>query len=129
MKENKISVEIDRPVADVFEFTINPRNTHLWIDSVIREEANEFPIKLGTEYRNVNAKGEWSEYNVVQFAQNKIFEMSQKNSSYHVRYSYENLSNNKTRLTYFEWVDNGEIQGPFSENTLQKLKSVMENQK
>ncbi len=37
MKENKISIIIDLPIKDVFEFTINPNNTHLWIESVVKE--------------------------------------------------------------------------------------------
>jgi hypothetical protein len=126
MKDNKISIEINRPVSEVFEFTINPNNTHLWIDGIVHEEANESPIRLGTEYRNVNKNGEWSEYEVVQFKPNKIFELKQKNSLYNVRYTYEQLSNTKTKLTYFEWVEKGELDGPFTIAVLEKLKSVME---
>lgn len=29
MKENKISVVINRSIEEVFEFTTNPKNTHL----------------------------------------------------------------------------------------------------
>lgn len=34
MRENKITVVIDKPINKVFEFTTNPKNTHLWIPSI-----------------------------------------------------------------------------------------------
>ena len=126
MKENRLVIEINRPVAEVFEFTINPRNTHLWVDSIAKEETNELPIKLGTRYRNVNRQGVWSEYEVVKFSLNKVFELKMKDASYHVRYDYEPVSGAKTELTYFEWVEDGELDGPFAITTLEKLKRLME---
>lgn len=126
MKENKIAIEINSSVSKVFEFTINPANTHLWIENIVREEANGSPINVGTEYRNLNKKNKWTEYEVVQFYPNKIFEMKQKNDSYHVRYTYESISDNKTKLTYFEWVDEGELEEPFSLVVLEKLKKIIE---
>jgi len=126
MKENKISIGINRPVSEVFEFTINPNNTHLWIDSIVREETNESPIKLGTEYKNLNKKGEWARYKVVQFKLNDIFEMKQENSPYSVRYTYEPISDTETKLTYHEWVEEGELDGPFTIDVLEKLKKMIE---
>ena len=126
MKENKLSLEITRPVAEVFEFTINPNNTRLWIDNIVHEETNESRIQLGTEYKNLNKKGEWTKYKVVKFKLNKIFEMKQRKSSYHVRYTYEAISDKKTKLTYFEWVEDGELDQPFSPSVLEKLKKVVE---
>lgn len=128
MKENKIVIEINSPVSKVFEFTINPESTHLWIENIVREEANESPIRVGTEYKNLNKQNKWTEYEVVQFYPNKIFEMKQKNDSYHVRYTYESIFDNKTKLTYFEWVDEGELEEPFSLVVLEKLKKIIEDQ-
>ena len=128
MKDNKIIIEINCPNSKVFEFTINPDNTHLWIDNIVREVTNEFPIRLGTEYKNLNKQGKWTEYKVTSFELNKIFELKQKDNSYHVRYTYESISDNKTNLTYFEWVDEGDLEEPFSPVVLEKLKEVIENQ-
>jgi len=126
MEENKISVVINSSIKKVFEIVINPKNTPLWIDEIVKEETNEFPVKIGTKYKNLNKNGDWSEYEVIQFVQNKIFELKSKNSSYHVTYTFELISDNQTKLTYFEWVDNGELNKPFPPEILEKLKKVIE---
>ena len=126
MKENKISIEIDKPIQEVFEFTTNPKNTPLWIDSIVSEQSDQWPIKIDTKYKNVGREGTWTEYLVVQIIVNKLFELKQVNGSYHVRYTYEKISDKRTKLTYFEWVDNGELESPFSIDVLEKLKKVME---
>jgi len=128
MEENKIVIEINCPASKIFKFTLDPANTHLWIDSIVQEETNESPIRIGTEYRNLNKQGKWVVYEIVRFEPNRMFEMKQKNSSYHVRYTFERISDNKTKLTYFEWVDEGELEEPFSPAILEKLKEIIEKQ-
>lgn len=126
MKENEISIVINRSVSEVFEFTTNPKNTPKWIENITREETNEFPIGLGTKYRNVNRQGKWTEYAMVAFNKGKMFEMKQKDSLYHVRYTFEPISNAKTKLTYYEWVEDGELEDLFTLDILKKLKEAME---
>lgn len=126
MKENEISIEINCPVKEVFAFTINPKNTPLWIERIVSEEASEFPIQLGTEYKNISKNGDWTQYKVTQLKQNKVFELKQKSGLYHVLYKYEALSESKTKFTYIEWVDDGEIEHPFTLAVLKKLKKVVE---
>ena len=125
MRENKISVAIDRSVSEVYEFTTNPSNTHLWIDGIVHEETNEYPIRVGTIYRNINAQGEWTEYRVVQLVQDGLFELN--NGRYSVRYLYEDLPVKGTELTYFEWVSEGELDEPFTVEVLEKLRTCMES--
>ena len=48
MKQNKIIVIINRPIEEVFEFTTNSKNTHLWIPSIEEEIAEEYPPKINT---------------------------------------------------------------------------------
>ena len=127
MRENKISVIIDRPAHDVFEFTINPKNTPRWTDSIVKEEANEKKVRLGTKYRNVNKRGVWSSYTVTKLVADRLFELKQENSTYHVRYSYEKVSEGRTRLTYFEWVETGDLEEPFQEEVLNRLKECLES--
>ena len=55
--------------------------------------------------------------------------MKQSNSPYHVRYIFEKISNKKTKLTYFEWVDKDALNEPFSLSVLEKLKKLMEENK
>ncbi len=126
-QKNKISILINVSLSKVFEFTINPNNTHLWIDSVVEEKIDKFPIKLGTEYKNVNQKGEWTEYIVVKFETDKIFELKEKEGDYSVRYEYKEISPKETELTYFEWVEKGELKNLFLISTLEKLKEVLES--
>ncbi len=125
MKENKISIVINRPASEVFDFVINPENTPKWIDSLVKEEVNEQPIKRGTIYRNVNKAGEWSEYEMVEFEKDKSFVMKDKGSTYHVKYILEPLGNGVTELTYFEWMTEGELSNPFTKAVLEKLKTIL----
>ena len=126
MKENKISIQINKPVGEVFEFTINPKNTPLWVESIKIEETNKWPPEVGTIYRNQDVSGAWSEYIVFVFDPNKTFELLAKDNNYHVRYTYSELKNEGTELGYFEWVDSGELKNPFLKDTLLKLKEVVE---
>lgn len=128
MKQNRLSIEINCPASKIFKFTLNPANTHLWIDNIVREETNESPAKIGTEYKNLNRQGKWTTYEIVRFKPNRMFEMKQENSSYHVRYTFEPVSGNKTKLTYFEWVEKGELEEPFPPIILERLKEIVEKQ-
>lgn len=126
MQENKISVVINRTVEDVFLFTITPSNTSSWIPSIEREETNEWPVKVGSRYKNVGKDGNWSEYVVTNIQANKIFELASKDGAYHVRYTYLALTPSQTRLEYFEWMNTGDLKDPFEQLVLEKLKKVLE---
>ena len=126
MKNNILEIIISAPVEEVFEFTINPSNTPKWIKNIVREETNERPVKIGTVYKNLNDKGIWTEYEVIQLEENKLFELKQKNNSYFVRYDYKLISPGTTKLTYTEWVEEGDINNPFGKDVLEKLKEIIE---
>ena len=85
MKEKKLVVRIKKPVHEVFTFLLNPENTPLWIDSFIKEEINEAPVKVGTIYRNLNKDGQWNEYEVISLEEDKQFEFLKSDHNYHVR--------------------------------------------
>lgn len=126
MKNNRVKIKIYKPVEFVFEFTINPKNTSFWIDGIEVEKTNEWPAKIGTIYRNKDKSGNWSQYQVVKLDQNKLFELLSSDNNYHVRYIYSALDNKATELEYAEWVDRGELENPFGQEILEKLKSVIE---
>ena len=125
-RKNTISIIINSPVAQVFQFTTNPQKTPLWIEHITFEETNEWPVKLGTQYKNVNKEGEWATYEVVEFQRNTLFQLKQKNDFYSVRYDYTVLSSNKTKLIYSEWVEEGVLTRPFTISILEKLKRIIE---
>lgn len=128
VKDKRLTIQINKPVAEVFEFTTNPKNTPLWIDFIAVKETNEWPVKLGTVYRNKGSNSPWSEYEMTEFEENKTFTLSKKNGDYHVRYVFTPLTNSSTEMEYYEYVDKGDIEEPFTIEILQKLKEVVEKQ-
>ena len=128
MNKNKLTVIIKKPVKEVFEFTINPDNTHRWINSVEKEESSEWPIKIGTIYRNRGKNDKkWSEYEVIKLEVNKLFTLRKSDLNYYVEYTYRSIDETTTELTYFEWVNDGDIEDPFEQDILNKLKVRIEN--
>jgi len=127
MQENKITIITNKPIEEVFEFTTNPKNTHLWIPSIDEEIAEEYPPKIGTQYKNRGNDSDWDFYKVVEFQNDKIFTLSDLENNYHVKYSYRKINDNQTEMEYFEWMKNGELNNPFTDDIIQKLKSVMES--
>ncbi len=125
MKSNKLLIQINKPIEEVFSFTVNPENTPKWIDSIVKEETNEWPIKIGSIYKNQGKDGNWSEYVVTEFKENKMFVFTKR--KYNVKYIFR-PTNSGTELEYFEWVNNGNLEEPFTEDILKKLKEVLENE-
>jgi hypothetical protein len=126
MKNCRLTININRPVSDVFGFTLDPKNTPLWVDSIVKEEVNEVPTKVGTKYRNVDKAGVWSEYLVTKYEKDKLFEFTAADKNYHVLYTFTQLSESSCKLEYFEWVENGELDAPFTLHMLEKLKLALE---
>lgn len=126
MREKKLVIRIDKPASFVFEFTLNPKNTPKWLGSIVKEETNEWPPKLGTIYRNGNREEKWDEYKLTEFVENKMFVMTSKDGNYNVRYKLTPVDENTTDLEYYEWVNEGELENPFTLEILQKLKKLIE---
>ncbi len=128
MKDKKLTIVINKPINEVFKFTINPDNTPKWIDGIAVEETNETPPKLGTIYKNKGESGNWNEYEMTSFEQDKTFELTRINGSYHVRYTFTPIDENSCEFEYYEWVDDGELDDTFSQKVLEKLKRIVEQQ-
>jgi len=126
MKDNKIVIIINKSPKQIYDFYINPKNTPLWIDSIIQEETSVWPIQIGSIYRNQNRQGKWMEYTVTKLQSNEVFELVSKDGNYHVRYTHKIIDNISSELEYYEWVDKGELEEPFTFTILQKLKKVLE---
>lgn len=126
MKNNKLTIQINRPVDVVFKFTITPPNSTPWIPGIVVEKTNEFPVKIGTVYSLKNDVGNWSVVTVVAIKENELVEWVSEDENYHCRYRLKKLNNNSTELEYFEWVNKGKIAAPFTDKILSGLKTVLE---
>jgi len=128
MKRNKLNIRINKPVHTVFTFTITPPNSTLWTSSLVKEETNEWPIRIGTIYKLQNKNGEDSEVVVTAIKENEYVEWISKDRNYHCRYTFKSIDENDSELEYYEWVDKGDLEEPFTLNILEKLKSVLESE-
>lgn len=126
MKDNKLTIRINKPAQEIIAFTLNPKNSPVWIESLIKEEASDWPVKVGTIYRNQNRNSEWNEYVLTELKEDG-FTMTQKNRDYHVRYTLTPINTKTTEFEYYEWVNSGELQDPFTQDVLEKLKKILEN--
>lgn len=126
MKEWKLEIDIERPVEEVFLFSIDPHNSPKWIDSFGEEVTSAWPVALGTVYRNRGKGGPWNSYTVTAFEENKVFELTSEDGGYCVRYIFEDIGRGVTRLRYHEWVKHGELDAPFGMEALEKLKGLIE---
>ncbi len=126
MKSNKLTIQINKPVHEVFIFTITPPNSTKWIPSVVKEETNEWPVRKGTVYKLQNEKGKFSEVIVVVIKENEVVEWISKDQTYHCRYTFRLIDENISELEYYEWVDTGELDEPFTLEILGKLKLLLE---
>jgi len=127
MNKNKIIITINRPIADVFEFTTNPKNTPLWIPQIDEEVSDRYPPKISTIYKNHGKSGKWNHYAVTEFEKNKLFTLKSEDNNYFVRYTYRKINEKITEMQYFEWVKEGEIAGPYTPDIFQGLKKIMES--
>ena len=127
MKDNRLIIKIAKPSAEVFAYYTNPKNTPLWWNAVTVEETSEWPIKMGTTYRSKSKDGNWSEFTVTDLKENEVFELTSKDGKYHVRYTHKPIDENSVELEYYEWVDEGKMEDPYTMEILGKLKTAIEN--
>jgi len=126
MEENELQITINRPVQDVFAFTLNPVNTATWIDGIKQEETNEWPVKVGSIYRNESTDGVWNQYELTELHENESFTLQSTEGNYSVQYTFKESGDAQTNFTYHEWVNEGVLDELFTLNHLQKLKEVLE---
>ena len=128
MKENKLSIIIDKPARVIFDYTLNPKNTPRWIDGIEVEETNDWPVRVGSTYRNRGSNGTWNEYTLTELVNGQAFTLKSKpDGNLSVRYTFAKLSDNSTQLNYHEWVDQPPLTHAFTQEALEKLKSILES--
>ena len=126
MRELILTVLINRPIDVVFDFLIDPDHSPDWIESFKEEKAAPWPPRIGTMYRNANQAGEWSEYKVEAFKPPRHFGLASTSSNYHVEYFLSAPSPLTTRIGYHEWVDEGDLDEPFTIEPLERLRKILE---
>lgn len=126
MKENKLTIFINRPVKKVFEYSLESDNVPKWITSIKEEIPEERPIKVGTKLKNIGINSNsWNFYEVIDFEQDKTFTLKRLNGDYFVRYTCTKKDGG-TDFEYFEWAEN-ELDGLMEISALELLKELIEN--
>ena len=126
MKENRLNIFINKPVKEVFDYSLESNNVPKWILSIKEEIPLERPVVKGTKLKNIGVNSnQWNEYEVIDFEQNKTFTLRRLNGDYFVRYTCTEKDNG-TDFEYFEWAENGELDGLMEMSALELLKRNIE---
>ena len=122
MKENRLTIFINKPVKDVFEYSLESSNVPKWINSVKEEIPLERPVRLGTKLKNIGVDtNTWNQYEMIDFQPPKTFTLKRLNGDYYVRYTCIE-KNGGTEFEYFEWAEK-ELDGLMEIEALEKLKN------
>jgi uncharacterized membrane protein len=126
VKDVKRTITINKPIDEVFTFAITPPNSSRWIPGVVDEKTNEWPMKVGTVYSLRNESGQRTDVIVTAIEQNQFVEWASSDGRYHCKYTFRAKPDNITEFEYHEWMDDGELEEPFTVEALEKLKEVIE---
>ena len=127
MKENKLTIFINKPVEKVFEYSLESNNVPKWIKSIKEEIPLERPVKFGTKLKNIGFNNDnWNFYEVIDFQPNKTFTLKRLNGDYFVKYTCTQKDGG-TEFEYFEWAEN-ELDGLMEMSALELLKELIENE-
>lgn len=127
MKENRLTIYIDKPIEDVFMYSLESDNVPKWINSIEIEIPLERPVKLGTILKNkgINSN-EWNEYEVIEFLPPKTFTLRKLNDDYFVKYTCSKEGNG-TNFEYYEWAVNKNLDDIMGIDALEILKKLIED--
>ena len=128
MKENKLKIFINKPVKEVFEYSLESNNVPKWITSIKEEIPTERPVRVGTQLKNIGINNStWNHYEVIDFVQDKTFTLKRLNGDYFVKYTCTEKSDG-TEFEYLEWAANGDLDELMEMSALELLKKQIENQ-
>ena len=127
MRENKLTIFINKPVQEVFTYSLESNNVPKWIKSIKQEIPLERPVKKGTRLKNIGINSNtWNEYEVIDFKPNETFTLKRLNGNYFVKYTYTPKEEG-TNFEYFEWAENEELDDLMQMSALELLKINIEN--
>ena len=126
MKDNKLTIFIDKPINEVFEYSLESNNVPKWITSIKEEIPSERPVKLGIKLKNIGVNSDvWNEYEVIDFQPPKTFTLKRLNGDYFVRYTCREKDNG-TEFEYYEWAEKGNLDDLMGMDALEILKKLIE---
>ena len=126
MKENRLTIYIDKPIEDVFMYSLESDNVPKWINTIEKEIPLERPVKLGTKLKNKGFNSnEWNEYEVIEFLPPKTFTLKKINDDYFVRYTCTE-NGTGTNFEYFEWAEKNNLEDIMEMDALEQLKKLIE---
>ena len=126
MKENRLTIYIDKPIEDVFMYSLESDNVPKWINTIEKEIPLERPVKLGTKLKNKGFNSnEWNEYEVIEFLPPKTFTLKKINDDYFVRYTCTE-NGTGTNFEYFEWAEKKNLEDIMEMDALEQLKKLIE---
>ncbi len=127
MKENRLTIYIDKPIEEVFIYSLESDNVPKWINSIEKEIPLERPVKLGTILKNkgINSN-EWNEYEVIEFLPPKTFTLRKLNDDYFVKYTCTKKDSG-TNFEYYEWAVNKNLDDIMGIDALEILKKLIED--
>jgi len=122
MTTNEIRVTINRSQQEVFEYTVEPKNTKHWVKDSIEMKTDTDQINIGTKYSN-----EFITREVTDYERNKFIELTDIDGIYSCSYSFRKIDENSTELTFFESNSGAsELEYPLEQRYFEKLKEILE---
>jgi len=100
MKTNEIRIEIERPIKDVFEYTLEPQNKSIWCSIITEESVDTEQIGITSIYRN-----NLGSFKVSDYERNIFLELMSLDEKIQGSYSFRKRDDNTTELKYKKTID------------------------
>tara|TARA_B100001179_G_C18604376_1_gene413091 strand:- start:357 stop:731 length:375 start_codon:yes stop_codon:yes gene_type:complete len=122
MVTNEIRMIVHAPHTEVFEFTVEPKNTKHWVKDSVEMSTDTKQINLGTQYSN-----EYVTREVTDYERDKFIELSDTHTPYTCSYSFRKISDTTTEIIFFESSNNEEeLEHPLEHKHFEQLKELLE---
>jgi nitroimidazol reductase NimA-like FMN-containing flavoprotein (pyridoxamine 5'-phosphate oxidase superfamily) len=128
--KKQLNVTINKPLKEVFDFVLDPRNTYTWIDAIKHEETDEFPVRRGTIYHPFGEGAvALGDFPVTEFEDRKSFTYTRDGSTFSAKYTFTPVGVASTKMEYLSTDEEGDLSDdPVDRDALQKLKHAIEHE-
>ncbi len=129
-QDNILIIEVHKSAEEIFNFAINPKNTPIWLPAILEEKTSEWPPRVGTIYSQATDLGNGKKGSdaiiITEYIPYTRLAFKSKTSTYRCSYDFEE-KDGVTRLVYTENSGNAAgLESPFSQESLEKLKALIE---